>query len=65
MHADAAKPDAAALASRFRALAREYGFQRCGISGVALGADETHLRDWLAQGLYGTMEWMARHGDRR
>jgi epoxyqueuosine reductase len=65
MHADAAKPDAAALASRFRALAREYGFQRCGISGVELGADETHLRDWLAQGLYGTMEWMARHGERR
>jgi len=30
-----------------------------------LGEDETHLRDWLAQGLHGSMEWMARHGDKR
>ena len=61
----AAKPDLAALALRFKALARSHGFQRCGISGIELGADESHLRDWLARGLYGTMEWMARHGDKR
>ena len=36
-----------------------------GISGIELGEDEAHLRSWLAEGLYGTMEWMARHGDRR
>src|SRR4249919_2471261 len=24
-----------------------------------------HVRDWLAQGLYGSMDWMARHGDKR
>jgi epoxyqueuosine reductase len=65
MHASADKPDAAALALRFKALAREHGFQRCGIAGVELGADEIHLRDWLARGLYGTMDWMARHGERR
>ena len=65
MHASADKPDAAALALRFKALAREHGFQRCGIAGIELGADETHLRDWLARGLYGTMDWMARHGERR
>jgi epoxyqueuosine reductase len=58
-------PDYVALASRIRELAREYGFQRCGIAGVELGEDETHLRDWLAKGLYGSMEWMARHGDKR
>jgi epoxyqueuosine reductase len=57
--------DPAALALRIKALAREAGFQRCGIADVSLGADETHLRDWLAQGLYGSMEWMARHGDKR
>jgi epoxyqueuosine reductase len=57
--------DAAALASRIKAMARDAGFQRCGISGVELGEDETHLRDWLARGLHGSMDWMARHGDKR
>jgi len=59
------QPDYAELASRVREIAREFGFQRCGITGVELGEDEAHLRDWLAQGLYGSMEWMARHGDKR
>ncbi|HZX76492.1 tRNA epoxyqueuosine(34) reductase QueG [Lysobacter sp.] len=58
-------PDYAALAQRVRELAREFGFQRIGITGIELGQDEAHLRDWLAQGLYGSMEWMARHGDLR
>jgi len=58
-------PDPAALAQRIKALARAAGFQRCGISGIELGDDEDHLRDWLAQGLYGSMDWMARHGDKR
>lgn len=58
-------PDYAALAQRVRELARGFGFQRFGIAGIELGQDETHLRDWLAQGLYGSMEWMARHGDLR
>ena len=61
----AARPDPVTLALRFKALAREFGFQRCGIAGIELGADETRLRDWLARGLYGTMDWMARHGERR
>ncbi len=63
--APAIPPDPAALAARVRGLAREFGFQRCGIAGIELGPDEEHLRDWLAQGLYGTMDWMARHGDKR
>jgi len=54
--------DAAAVARRVRELAGESGFQRCGISDIDLGEDEAHLRDWLAQGLYGSMQWMARHG---
>ena len=57
--------DAVAVAARVRALAAELGFQRCGISDVELGEDEAHLRDWLAQGLYGSMQWMARHGTTR
>jgi len=57
--------DTVAIAARIRALARELGFQRCGISGIELGEDEAHLRTWLADGLYGSMAWMARHGDKR
>jgi len=58
-------PDYGALAQRIKALAQAAGFQRCGISDIALDADEAHLRDWLAQGLYGSMEWMARPGAKR
>ena len=58
-------PDPTALARRVRTLAREFGFQRCGIAGIELGEDERHLRDWLAEGLYGSMAWMAQHGDKR
>ena len=58
-------PDPTLLARRVRELAGEFGFQRCGISGIELSKDEAHLRDWLAQGLYGSMEWMARHGSLR
>lgn len=57
--------DHALLARRIRELAGEAGFQRFGISDIDLSADEAHLRDWLAQGLYGSMDWMARHGDKR
>ena len=64
MHPDTAH-DIDALALRIKALARDFGFQRCGISDIDLGEDETHLRDWLAQGLYGSMHWMAQHGDKR
>ena len=57
--------DARALAARIRELVRAAGFQRCGISGVDLANDEGHLRDWLARGFHGSMDWMARHGDKR
>jgi len=59
------EPDYAALARRVRELAHGFGFQRCGITGIELGEDEAYLRDWLANGLYGSMEWMARHGEKR
>jgi len=65
MSVPAAIIDYAALAARLRTLAQELGFHRFGISAVALGEDEGHLRDWLAQGLHGSMDWMARHGDKR
>ena len=55
----------ARIAATLKAMARDAGFARAGISGIELGEDEAHLRDWLAQGLHGTMDWMARHGDKR
>ncbi len=57
--------DYALLAGTIRTLARELGFQRCGIGDVLLDGDAAHLRDWLAQGLHGSMHWMDRHGDKR
>ena len=54
--------DLVAAAARVRELARDLGFQRCGISGVDLQDDEAFLADWLDRGLHGTMDWMARHG---
>jgi len=50
---------------RIRELAREFGFQRCGITGIELGEDEGHLRDWLAEGLHGSMAWMGHHDGKR
>ncbi len=58
-------PDYDSLSHIIKSLALTAGFQRCGISGINLDNDEAHLRDWLAQGLYGSMDWMARHGDKR
>ena len=57
--------DPAQAVQRIRELARAHGFQRCGIAGIELGQDEDHLRSWLAEGLYGSMDWMARHGELR
>jgi epoxyqueuosine reductase len=62
---DRASLDLSALTSRIKTLAGEFGFQRCGIADVELSEDESHLQDWLAQGLYGSMAWMAQHGDKR
>ncbi|MGJ7901412.1 tRNA epoxyqueuosine(34) reductase QueG [Lysobacter sp. 1R34A] len=63
--APATAPDYPALALRIREIAREFGFQRCGISGIELAEDEAYLLDWLDQGLHGSMDWMARHGGLR
>jgi epoxyqueuosine reductase len=57
--------DLAALASEIKRWSRELGFAQAGIAGVELGEDESQLRDWLAQGMHGEMEYMARHGDKR
>ncbi|MEP7313506.1 MAG: tRNA epoxyqueuosine(34) reductase QueG [Pseudomonadota bacterium] len=46
-------------------LARRHGFADIGIAGIELGADATHLANWLAAGFHGEMGYMARHGSLR
>ncbi len=58
-------PDHAALAELIRTWSRELGFQQLGIAGIELSRDAAHLRDWLAKGQHGRMDYMARHGDKR
>jgi epoxyqueuosine reductase len=57
--------DLAVLAQEIKQWSRDLGFAAAGITGVELGEDEAQLRDWLAQGLHGEMDYMARHGDKR
>lgn len=55
----------AALADEIRAWSAELGFQQVGISDTQLDAAEQHLDSWLADGMQGDMEYMARHGHKR
>jgi epoxyqueuosine reductase len=57
--------DWGALAIAIKAWGRELGFQAVGIADVDLGDAEPGLREWLAAGFHGEMDYMARHGVRR
>ena len=57
--------DYAELANAIRRWGAELGFQQIGIAGTELGADETHLLNWLAAGRHGDMDYMQRHGTKR
>ena len=47
-------------------LAREQGFDACGISAAGFLEEEaTGLENWLNAGFHGTMSWMERHFDER
>lgn len=46
-------------------LGTDLGFQQIGISGIDLSAAGQQLNHWLAQGMHGSMEYMARHGSKR
>jgi epoxyqueuosine reductase len=58
-------PDYAQLAADIKDWGRASGFQQIGISATELGADETHLLNWLAAGHHGAMDYMERHGVKR
>ena len=57
--------DPQTLRTQLAARAAELGFARIGITGVDLAEDEARLRDWLAAGRHGDMQYMARHGSKR
>jgi epoxyqueuosine reductase len=61
----ASPTDYAALAQDIKRWARELGFADAGIADIDLAQDEVHLKRWLAAGLHGQMDYMARHGDKR
>ncbi|MBN8886732.1 MAG: tRNA epoxyqueuosine(34) reductase QueG [Rudaea sp.] len=58
-------PDYTWLAAQIKRWGGELGFQQVGISSTELGADETHLVNWLADGRHGEMDYMQRHGVKR
>lgn len=54
------------LADDLKAEARRLGFEDCGISRAEpLDEEARRLEQWLLEGRYGTMEWMADHFDKR
>ena len=57
--------DYAALAERIKRWGTELGFQAVGIADADLSAAEPHLREWLANGWHGDMDYMARHAAHR
>ena len=55
-----------ALRVELAAEARRLGFIACGIAPADRDADmEARLRDWLGQGMHGTMGWMEGRADQR
>ena len=55
----------AQVPARLIAWARELGFASAGVAGIDLASAEPGLRQWLAAGFHGEMDYMARHGERR
>lgn len=54
-----------ALNRQIRLWATELGFQAVGISDTDLAEAESGLMQWLADGLHGGLDYMAKHGTKR
>ena len=61
MHDQDSKLDYVALKARIRELGRELGFAEIGVARAEPGAAVDRLRAWLAAGMHGEMDYMARH----
>jgi epoxyqueuosine reductase len=59
------KSDLQELADKVKVWGRELGFQQIGITHIELGEHEAHLKEWLAKGYHGNMEYMAAHDNMR
>ena len=59
------KVDYVALVAKIRTWAHELGFQAVGITDTDLVAAEKGLQEWLALGLHGELDYMAKHGLKR
>ncbi len=57
--------DLTELSTRIREWAQELGFSALGITVPDTGVHGEHLRNWLARGFHGDMEYMGHHGDKR
>lgn len=55
----------AELSQQIKHWGRELGFQSVGISDTELSQAEQYLQSWLERGYHGSMDWMARHGNKR
>ena len=61
MHDQDSKLDHAAVKARIRELGRKLGFADIGVARAEPGAAVDRLRAWLAAGMHGEMDYMARH----
>jgi len=57
--------DAAALKDAIRQAGKELGFAAVGFARADTKGAAAHLRDWLAAGCHGEMDYMARHAELR
>ena len=57
--------DNAALKEAIRRAGRELGFAAVGVARAEVGAAAGELREWLAAGCHGEMDYMARHAELR
>jgi epoxyqueuosine reductase len=58
-------PDLSVVKQRIAVEAEALGFDRVGVSDIALPEDEAFLQRWLAAGRHGEMHYMERHGQKR
>ena len=65
MHDQDSTVDYAALKEKIRAAGLDLGFAAIGVARAEPGAAAQHLRDWLAAGRHGDMDYMARHAELR
>ncbi|MGE5470729.1 MAG: tRNA epoxyqueuosine(34) reductase QueG [Bacteroidota bacterium] len=65
MHDQDSTVDYAALKEKIRQAGHELGFAAIGVARAEVGDGGRNLREWLAAGCHGEMDYMARHAELR